>query len=99
MCPSLSQRCLSHNQTSFCSSASPVNVHTVVCTHMCAVTILLVLLCKELILVWPRAAQLLFAPPNERIINSETESNVFLCFSKNVCKGGREKKERRVRYM
>lgn len=89
MCPS--PLCLSHNQTSFCFNASPVNVHT----HVCAVTILLVLLCKELILVWPRAAQLLFAPPNERIINSETDPNVFLCFNKNVCMGRREKQERR----
>lgn len=70
-------------------STSPVNVHTVVCcVHVCAVTIPLVLLCKELILVWPRAAQPLFAPQNERIINSETESNVgFLggaYFSRNL---------------
>jgi len=57
-------------------SPSPVNVHTAVCAD----TIPLVLLFKELILVWPRAAQPLFAPQNERIINSETESNVFFPF-------------------
>lgn len=41
MCPPphpTPQLCLSHHQTSFCSSASPVNVHTVVCTHMCVLS-------------------------------------------------------------
>lgn len=84
MCPSPNP--LSHNQTSFCSLHKSCKcTHCCVCTHVCAVTIPLVLLCKELILVWPTADQPLFAPQNERIINSKTESNVFFsCFSKNV---------------
>lgn len=67
--------------------SAPECTHCCVCVHVCAVTIPLVLLCKELILVWPRAAQPLFAPQNERIINSETESSMVFspsCFSKNV---------------
>lgn len=64
---------------------------------MCANTIPLVLLCKELILVWPRAAQPLFAPQNERIINSETEANVFFPVLARMCRVlvcRRERKER-----
>lgn len=69
---------------------------------MCADTIPLVLLCKELILVWPRAVQPLFAPQNERIINSETESNVFFPVLARMCRflvRGRERKEREEVYM
>lgn len=72
------------------------------CTHVCADTIPLVLLCKELILVWPRAVQPLFAPQNERIINSETESNVFFPVLARMCRflvRGRERKEREEVYM
>lgn len=36
--PLPSSVCLSHNQTSFCSSTSPVNVHTVVCARMCVLS-------------------------------------------------------------
>ena len=56
---------------------------TLLCVH--ADTIPLVLLCKELISVWPRAAQPLFAPQNERIINSETESDVVFFPMEEVC--------------
>lgn len=55
-----------HNRAIRLQLHIPVNVHTVqVRNRVCADTIPLVLLCKELISVWPRAAQPLFAPQNE----------------------------------